>query len=705
MKKTISILLAALMLLTALSLFPTATAADEPVNLALGKGAKAYTASARNATDYTLKNAPGVTDGQTSDNWTYGVFGDFWVQIDLGMVYEISSVNVVGYANINHAWSVYGSNDGENFTLIASTAMQVHPAEGVTTSFAATNARYVRVVADNYPTSGQFSFREVSVFGIDPGTPLDPVISLGKDASVYTASSANGTDYQLKSKPQITDGNLSSDNWTYGVFGNFWAQIDLDAVYNVSAVTVVGYANIRHGWSVYTSEDGVDFAYAGATSSIVHPSEGITLRITTVAARYVRVVADTYPTNGQFSFREVTVYGKMPEATLYPIPSGITVNLPDGSATDALTNGDKTDYRQISGAEGGYVVNDLGAVCPVTQIDVCAYEGNSSSNNSAYNVYGSADGADWSLLGQKLLSETLTYDATYGYKKSFACSGSYRYIRVQWTGSSRSDGYLTIKEIDIFNGASEYPVTLTNNSVVYANNNSNDGNYGNYTFYKKAPGYLTLDLGEDYDVRKIALFTPDKNYGLSVEYSVDGSSYLPFGAAAMMDGYDASTGYVFEIEHATVRYLRVLCTGSSTGTFDLSEIVVWSPDAPAPAMPESFAFDECTVDGRNVTFFGVVSPDVLTDYDSVTLAIDFTSANRSFATPTGYVATTINGCASTDEGTAQNQGIRYIDTTGYLTAATVKNIPSGTYTVELTVTLNGQTTFTSETVSYTVTVG
>ena len=542
-------------------------------NIALGKAATAYTASARNGTDYILKNAPGVTDGQATDNWYYGVFGDFYVQIDLGAVYQISAVNVIGYADINHAWSVYGSTDGENFALITSVPLQIHPADGITALFNTTNTRYVRVVADNYPTSGQFSFREVSVYGIDPGTPLDPVISLDKDASVYTASSANGTDYQWKSKPQVADGNLRSDNWTYGVFGNFCAQIDLDAVYNVSAVTVVGYANIRHGWSVYTSEDGADFFYAGGTSSIVHPAEGITLRFTTVAARYVRVYADYYPTNGQFSFREVTVYGTMPVKPLGET-SAESVTLPDGTQTALLTDGDLVTVLPVTGALGGYVTNDLGAVSAVTQIDVCTYEG-----NSGYAVYASSDGTDWVTLGQKIASETLTYNADKGYVKSFACAGSYRYIRVQWTDSARSDGYLTVKEIDIWNGATEYTdVTLTNYSIVYANNNSNDGNYSNYTFYKKPTGFVTLDLGEIKDVRKVAVFAPGGGRGFVVEYSKDGETFNELGRILPDDPYDPAAGYILTADHTSTRYLRIRAAfGSAGNTLNLSEIKVFVP--------------------------------------------------------------------------------------------------------------------------------
>lgn len=117
---------------------------------------------------------------------------------------------------------------------------------------------------------------------------------------------------------------------------------------------------------------------------------------------------------------------------------------------------------------------------------------------------------------------------------------------------------------------------------------------------------------------------------------------------------------------------------------------------------------EVIVDGNVVTFVaGIAVPDA--DYEDLTFELDF--GGRVFAQATTKIYTTITGVASTNETTAATQSITYADNMTYLTAASVKGVPSGTYDVSLT--LYGRTqdalgtliTVCSETVEVTVTVG
>ena len=598
MKKTVSLLLTVLLILSAFSLFAVNAGADEDLDPVISYGKKGwiYTKNAKTDTEYYLKICTSLTDGATSDNWLYGDFGSMYAEIDLQQTCSVTAVNVQAYNPYNHAWSVYVSTDKENYTKAAEVATTAHPAEGVTVSFEAVTARYVRVVADFYVTPQQFSFREVTVYGVEPQPAGDPNVSLNKSAFLYTKNAKTDADYIVKNLPALTDG-ATSDNWAYGDFGVMYAQVDLGTVYNVTAVKVQGYATIKHAWTVSVSADGETFTEAGGVSAIVHPAEGVTVNFDVVSARYVRVTADFYPTSQQFSFREVSVYGSIPPVPLYPYGGPVTVTLPDGSTTDALTNGNYTDWQSITGARGGYVTIDLGAAKPVTNVAVYAYE-----NNSEYTVYGSPDGEAWETVGYKELN-TAVYDSTTGYGSSFAADGTYRYVRVHWAASTRNDGYLTVKEIDIFNGTEEYTdVTLTNVGYVYNNNNSDDGNYGNYTFYKKADGAIVLDLGEVKDVRKVAAFTQNAYTSMLVEYSEDGSTYTRLGRNDINPAYDASTGYVFNISFSNTRYLRFTCLGSATSSFDLSEIVVYTPDAPAQE-PEGLA-DAVVLEGGSYTVPG-----------------------------------------------------------------------------------------------------
>ena len=140
---------------------------DDPTltlpNAALGKPAVLYTKQKKTDEDYVLISAPKLTDGKYDDVWAYGAFGEMYAEVDLETVYELSAVNLRAYYSSNynpfsHAWSVYLSEDGETYALAASVPKTGHPEEGITVTFGKTNARYVRVVADYYVTSEQFSF-------------------------------------------------------------------------------------------------------------------------------------------------------------------------------------------------------------------------------------------------------------------------------------------------------------------------------------------------------------------------------------------------------------------------------------------------------------------------------------------------------------------------------------------------------------------
>ena len=195
-------------------------------------------------------------------------------------------------------------------------------------------------------------------------------------------------------------------------------------------------------------------------------------------------------------------------------------------------------------------------------------------NNSSYTVFASANGSAWTVLGTKAIDELIAadhYTADKGWEKTFALSGSYRYVRVQWAASSRSDGYLTIREIDVLCGGEEYTdVTLANHSIIYANNNSDDGNYGNHTYYKKAPSSILVDLGKEQDVRR-AEFYFGSFTAFRVERSADGETFCDFGT--VLDAEDGKA--TLTIDYSNTRYLRL--TGLCGDTLNLSEIKVYTP--------------------------------------------------------------------------------------------------------------------------------
>ena len=96
------------------------------------------------------------------------------------------------------------------------------------------------------------------------------------------------------------------------------------------------------------------------------------------------------------------------------------------------------------------------------------------------------------------------------------------------------------------------------------------------------------------------------------------------------------------------------------------------------------AVNAVSVDGSSVYFTGAIAADDL-GFDSITLSITFVEEGKTFAAPVDIVYTTVTDCASVDEDTATMQGITYAEGMAYLTGAVVNGVPSGNYTVELTV--------------------
>ena len=132
-------------------------------NLALGKPATA--SSVENST-YAAGKA---NDGSSSTRWASLERNGEWWQVDLGSTQSVSSVSVNWETAYASRYQIQTSTDGSTFTTVADVTNT--SAGTKTTTFTATNTRYVRIVGVTRGTPYGISIWEAQVFGTSSPPP------------------------------------------------------------------------------------------------------------------------------------------------------------------------------------------------------------------------------------------------------------------------------------------------------------------------------------------------------------------------------------------------------------------------------------------------------------------------------------------------------------------------------------------------------
>ncbi len=415
-------------------------------------------------------------------------------------------------------------------------------------------------------------------------TSSDINVALGKTA-------VNGAGSSI---PGATDGKtnayVSLGNWDAA---NCYVEIDLGTYYKVDKINVVNYiGNLLYNWEAYVSEDNslpIDqWINVGEKNSPKQSYEdGHTISFDPTTAKYVRIYGTYHNGSSAYVVNEVSVYGTPDEEAVLNgttveniITPDMSATLTNGSTTDKLTDGNKvSDPFVMNKSEGGWCQADLGSAQTVSKIIV-----NLAETNSAFKLIGSTDGSYWTTIATKALNEITTTTP----RSQFIVTDintSYRYVRVVWMDSQRSDGYVSVSELEIYgeDGETRLAATASISNAVY--NNSQDGNYTSYSFIKGSTDTITIHLGASKNIRKIVLYTADYRYGFRIEVSENGSTYTSFGANTVSELYDAAKGYILYGD-ANCRYIRIIPTAFVDDKFSAYEIEVFAVTETTDPDPE-----------------------------------------------------------------------------------------------------------------------
>lgn len=149
-------------------------------NLALGK---AVEASSKQDT------ASNIVDGDYKTSWQAAENNDEYIQLDLGSIKAVNTVKVNWEAAFASKYEIQVSTDGETWNTVAEEA---GTAGEVTTTFAATQARYVRIQGIKRATQYGYNIYEVEVFGANKAKAptITPVSGTYDEAQTVTMSTA-----------------------------------------------------------------------------------------------------------------------------------------------------------------------------------------------------------------------------------------------------------------------------------------------------------------------------------------------------------------------------------------------------------------------------------------------------------------------------------------------------------------------------------
>ena len=263
-------------------------AAASGTNIARGKTA---TASSAESAAFPASNA---TDGDITTRWSSGFSDPQWLQVDLGQATPISHVTLTWEAACAKAYQLQTSNDGTNWTTVATNNTGTSGIHDYATN---ATARYVRVYATSRASQWGDSLYEIAVFS-SSSQPGDTLLSQGRTA---TASSVENTSFAAAN---AVDGNPGT-RWSSAFADPQWLQVDLGAAHTLSRVALNWEAAYASTFQIQTSADGTNWSTqataAGAPGAQTLPISG--------SARYVRMNGTARATQYGYSLWEFQVFG------------------------------------------------------------------------------------------------------------------------------------------------------------------------------------------------------------------------------------------------------------------------------------------------------------------------------------------------------------------------------------------------------------
>lgn len=411
-------------------------------NVALGKAATAssYESDSRSPSK--------ANDGSASTLWvaSNGNAGNWWM-VDLGGSYNLLGSEIV-FEHAGDVWQymIEASTDGNEWTTVADRTANTSGNKTQTDAFEAA-ARYIKVTVTGVPSSRWTAIAEVCLWGEETFTIT------GSNVANLKSTSASSEENASRASSNIVDGDLNS-LWiaNSGAAGN-WVKVDLGGRYSLNAVRLT-FENASRVWNykIQTSLNDVDWITVVDKSSSNFAMQTQAFPISTINARYIRVLFEAAPGSAWTALAELEVFGTAagPAGT----PKKILVIVPHeddealiaaGVIHNAILEGDEVKVAIVTNGDCNGWNYDLGVNRLNESIAAMGVLGLSVSNMTAFGYSDTGGFEPWTRYTDSFLykiyhaaSDTQVISSNYGNTTTYGVSGVLDDYHYQETGEHAS---------------------------------------------------------------------------------------------------------------------------------------------------------------------------------------------------------------------------------------------------------------------------
>ncbi len=279
--------------------------------------AKPVLSSSNESAAYPPENA--VDANATTTRWSSAYANNQWIAVDLGDIYDLTSVVLRWETALGRDYNIEVSVDGVTWVIAKNITNNTTLLNDI--DMTGTAARYVRMFGITRGTQWGFSLYELEVYGDLADTPPPPMsVNLAYMKPGTSSSNENGTHIPAGAfdgfGTNIVNGksydanNVEYPRWSsVPASNNEWLSVDLGAVYEISEVRLFWEVASANDYEIQISEDGI--AWTTVSTITDNPATTYTniIPLTPVPARYVKMQGITRNTTYGYSLYEFQVYG------------------------------------------------------------------------------------------------------------------------------------------------------------------------------------------------------------------------------------------------------------------------------------------------------------------------------------------------------------------------------------------------------------